>query len=62
MCLLSGDLMDILALTNSAISFILYCSVSQQFRTAFKEVFTGFLPKRKPAVKEESRATAVSLL
>lgn len=31
--------MDILALTNSAINFILYCSMSRQFRSAFREVF-----------------------
>lgn len=60
----SGDLMDILALTNSAVSFILYCSVSQQFRTAFKEMFTSFFPKpkKKPKIKECSPDTAVSLL
>ncbi|KAB0795454.1 hypothetical protein PPYR_12293 [Photinus pyralis] len=34
-----GDLMDILALTNSAINFILYCAMSRQFRTAFQEAF-----------------------
>ncbi|KAK5645399.1 hypothetical protein RI129_006699 [Pyrocoelia pectoralis] len=34
-----GDLMDILALTNSAINFILYCTMSRQFRTAFQEAF-----------------------
>ncbi|XP_074036457.1 G-protein coupled receptor dmsr-1 isoform X2 [Leptinotarsa decemlineata] len=34
-----GDIMDILALTNSAINFILYCTMSRQFRTTFQEVF-----------------------
>ncbi|KAG5893413.1 hypothetical protein JTB14_024326 [Gonioctena quinquepunctata] len=33
------DVMDILALTNSAINFILYCTMSRQFRTTFQEVF-----------------------
>ncbi|CAG9854064.1 unnamed protein product [Phyllotreta striolata] len=34
-----GDMMDILALTNSGINFILYCTMSRQFRTTFQEVF-----------------------
>ncbi|KAK5645400.1 hypothetical protein RI129_006700 [Pyrocoelia pectoralis] len=34
-----GDLMDILALTNSAINFILYCSMSRQFRSSFQAAF-----------------------
>lgn len=31
--------MDILALTNSAIDFILYCTMSRQFRVAFQKIF-----------------------
>lgn len=31
--------MDILALINSAINFILYCSMSRQFRTTFTLLF-----------------------
>lgn len=31
--------MDILALLNSAINFILYCSMSRQFRTTFTLLF-----------------------
>ncbi|CAG9761027.1 unnamed protein product [Ceutorhynchus assimilis] len=34
-----GDIMDILALTNSGINFILYCTMSRQFRITFKEIF-----------------------
>ncbi|XP_054283627.1 G-protein coupled receptor dmsr-1-like [Macrosteles quadrilineatus] len=34
-----GELMDILALINGAINFILYCSMSQQFRTTFSQLF-----------------------
>ncbi|KRT85817.1 G protein-coupled receptor [Oryctes borbonicus] len=41
-----GDLMDILALVNSAINFILYCSMSRQFRSAFSEVFRPKLLNR----------------
>jgi hypothetical protein len=31
--------MDILALINSAINFILYCAMSRQFRTTFNQLF-----------------------
>lgn len=34
-----GDLMDILVLVNSAVNFILYCIMSQQFRNTFKSLF-----------------------
>ena len=34
-----GDLVDILALINNGINFILYCSMSKQFRDTFIEVF-----------------------
>ncbi|XP_043281381.1 G-protein coupled receptor dmsr-1-like isoform X2 [Venturia canescens] len=34
-----GELMDILALINSAINFILYCAMSRQFRTTFSQLF-----------------------
>ncbi|XP_053687716.1 G-protein coupled receptor dmsr-1-like [Sabethes cyaneus] len=34
-----GDLMDVLALINSAINFILYCSMSRQFRNTFNYLF-----------------------
>ncbi|KAH1017456.1 hypothetical protein HUJ05_008096 [Dendroctonus ponderosae] len=33
------DVMDIIALTNSGINFILYCTMSRQFRITFKEIF-----------------------
>lgn len=36
---LFGEIMDILALINGAINFILYCTMSKQFRLAFKELF-----------------------
>lgn len=35
----SGELMDALALVNSAINFILYCAMSRQFRTTFAQLF-----------------------
>lgn len=34
-----GETMDALALINSAINFIIYCSMSQQFRTTFAQLF-----------------------
>uniref|UniRef100_A0A336KNT5 CSON013928 protein n=1 Tax=Culicoides sonorensis TaxID=179676 RepID=A0A336KNT5_CULSO len=34
-----GDVMDILALVNSAINFILYCVMSRQFRSTFSLLF-----------------------
>ncbi|QQP36286.1 Uncharacterized protein FKW44_021336, partial [Caligus rogercresseyi] len=34
-----GDVMDAMALINSAINFILYCFMSKQFRKTFVETF-----------------------
>lgn len=34
-----GELIDILALFNSAINFILYCTMSEQFRSTFAKLF-----------------------
>lgn len=34
-----GDLIDIMALTNNGINFILYCTMSKQFRDSFIHVF-----------------------
>jgi len=39
-----GDVMDIAALVNNAVNFVLYCAMSRQFRQTFLELFT-----RKPA-------------
>ncbi len=36
---LFGEIMDILALLNGAINFVLYCTMSKQFRSAFAELF-----------------------
>lgn len=35
----SGDIIDMLTLVNSAINFILYCTMSRQFRKTFKKLF-----------------------
>ncbi|XP_014205864.1 sex peptide receptor-like [Copidosoma floridanum] len=34
-----GEIMDILALFNGAVNFVLYCSMSRQFRTTFGQLF-----------------------
>lgn len=36
---LFGEMMDILALINGAINFILYCFMSRQFRLNFEKLF-----------------------
>lgn len=35
----TGDVIDILTLINSAINFILYCTMSRQFRMTFNQLF-----------------------
>ncbi|XP_045162038.2 G-protein coupled receptor dmsr-1-like [Mercenaria mercenaria] len=37
-----GDIMDILALINNAINFVLYCTMSHQFRRTFIKLFCSF--------------------
>ena len=36
-----GEMMDIVALTNSAINFILYCIMSSQFRQTMKKLYNS---------------------
>lgn len=43
---IKGDLIDILALINSGINFILYCSMSRQFRQTFILLFRPNFMKR----------------
>ncbi|KAL9907880.1 myosuppressin receptor 1 isoform 1-T6 [Glossina fuscipes fuscipes] len=54
-----SDLMDILALINSSINFILYCSMSRQFRTTFALLFRPkFLDRWVPVpANEDDRQT-----
>lgn len=50
--------MDILALINSSINFILYCSMSKQFRSTFTLLFRPkFLDKWLPVAQDELTAT-----
>ena len=41
-----GDLVDILALINNGINFILYCTMSKQFRDTFLELFMPYRGNR----------------
>ena len=43
-----GDLMDILTLFNNGINFILYCSMSKQFRDRFAQLFIPSSPAGPP--------------
>ena len=43
-----GDLMDITALCNNAINFVLYCTMSRQFRDTFVNTFCWYCPKSRP--------------
>ncbi|XP_043582984.1 G-protein coupled receptor dmsr-1-like [Bombus pyrosoma] len=48
-----GEVMDILALLNGAINFILYCSMSRQFRTTFGHLFKPRIMKKwQPATQQ----------
>ena len=40
-----GDVWDIIVLINSAVNFLLYCSMSRQFRQTFKDVFLSWCPQ-----------------
>ncbi|UYV78086.1 dmsr-8 [Cordylochernes scorpioides] len=53
-----GEVMDILAMTNSAVNFILYCSMSRQFRDTFKRLFTPRILSRWMAVPKEPTTCA----
>lgn len=55
-----GNFMDILALINGAINFILYCSMSRQFRQTFGQWFKPkILAKWPPASQTELQSTYV---
>ncbi|KAA3679942.1 uncharacterized protein DEA37_0014935 [Paragonimus westermani] len=41
-----GDLTDLLTIVNSCINFVLYCSMSQQFRTTFLRLFCSWWMNR----------------
>lgn len=43
-----GDVLDIVALCNNAINFVLYCSMSTLFRDTFVRIFCNCCPKNRP--------------
>ena len=58
---LFGEVMDILALLNGAINFILYCSMSRQFRMTFAVLFKPnvLIKWTSPASQTEVQSTYV---
>lgn len=56
-----GEVMDILALLNGAINFILYCSMSRQFRVTFGQLFKpkNVLGKIVPPTTTDIQSTYV---
>ncbi|KAK3094800.1 hypothetical protein FSP39_006374 [Pinctada imbricata] len=44
-----GDMLDIVALCNNGVNFILYCSMSKQFRDTFVSIFCGCCTKKETA-------------
>ena len=55
-----NELMDILALINGAINFILYCVMSSQFRDTFHRIVKPILPKRKTAIPLATAAQSMN--
>lgn len=55
---LFGELMDLLALINAAIGFVLYGSMSKQFRVTFKSLFLRQHPQS--CKTEVTRVTAIN--
>ncbi|KAI8419994.1 hypothetical protein MSG28_008597 [Choristoneura fumiferana] len=57
---LFGELMDVLALLNGAINFVLYCSMSRQFRTTFGQLVRArCAPAQRAASQTELQTTFV---
>ena len=52
-----GDLLDILALINNGINFVLYCTMSKQFRDTFFSVFCQCFPKLTDGRKLQTMTT-----
>lgn len=54
---LFGELMDLLALINAAVGFVLYGLMSKQFRTSFKALF---LRRRPPPIEMTTKVTGMT--
>nr|QNH74783.1 putative myosuppressin receptor V [Homarus americanus] len=50
-----GDFMDLLALINSAINFVLYCVMSEQFRGTFVSIYCNCCKKDTPESQAPTR-------
>ncbi|XP_032683158.1 sex peptide receptor-like [Odontomachus brunneus] len=48
-----GEMMDILALLNGSINFILYCSMSRQFRMIFGQLFKPRIMKKWSTINQQ---------
>ncbi|XP_052819862.1 G-protein coupled receptor dmsr-1-like [Mya arenaria] len=54
-----GDLLDILALINNGINFVLYCTMSKQFRDTFISIFCQCFPKMVEGRKLQTVTTTM---
>ena len=52
-----GDLLDILTLINNGINFVLYCTMSKQFRDTFFSIFCQCVPKLTDGKKLNTMTT-----
>ena len=55
-----GDLLDIVALLNNSINFVLYCTMSRQFRNTFMDVFCGCCDSRPGWLKVKTVTVTTS--
>ena len=56
-----GDLLDIMALLNNSINFVLYCSMSRQFRDTFVKVFCDWSRDSHPGwLKVKTNSSTVN--
>ncbi|XP_076323336.1 G-protein coupled receptor dmsr-1-like [Tachypleus tridentatus] len=55
-----GEVMDMLALINSGVNFILYCSMSRLFRKTFAELFTPKIVSKWISVATEPATVATT--
>ncbi|XP_053625446.1 G-protein coupled receptor dmsr-1-like [Plodia interpunctella] len=49
-----GEVMDLMALVGSAVNFVLYCSMSRQFRSTFTRLAYKVLPLPQPGAPAEA--------
>ena len=55
-----GDILDIMALCNNAINFVLYCSMSKQFRDTFISIFCKCCPDKRPGWRKMGVVSSVN--